>query len=223
MNVQEIITYALGALYVVAIFFGIFAIGYVAIRVRRARRTLKEMITKKIGANIQLTSDDLVHMGKGLDLNRLSVGRCLNQLLVEEADGQRFADIRRLISEMEKEEPFDDLPDEVKPSLQRLAELADASQVKSDQLILVPIQKTLASYVELKDEVAKGRKVGRFMNAIAVLGFIIGAWGLYLTSKSPDAKDMEIIVRRAVLAASASSDDLAKNGIKPRSALEKGQ
>ncbi|MCP1173645.1 hypothetical protein [Ralstonia chuxiongensis] len=204
MNIQSIITYILVALYGIMLILGIFIITFSAIRAIKSREAIRNKITAKLEANIKLTSDDLVNMGKGLNLNRESVAKCLNQLLADEADAQRFLDIRRLVSEMEKEEPFNDLPGEVKPSLLRLSELADASQVKSDQLVLIPIQKTLASYVELKDEVAKGRKVGRFMNMVAVLGFIIGAWGLYLTAKSPDAKDIDAIVRRAMLSVSTS-------------------
>jgi hypothetical protein len=179
---------------------GIFMTVYMAVRVRKSRRTMKDNLSRKISAGVSLVAADLVNMGKGLDLNRFSVNRCLNQLLCEEDDSQRFIELRRLISEMEKEDPFDELPDEVKPSLVRLSEISDASPLKSDHLLLIPVQKTLAAYVELKAEIGKGKTFARIMNALAIAGFIIGAWGFYLTLKSPDAKDIDTIDRRAVAA-----------------------
>lgn len=222
MNAQSIITNVLAGLYVFALIFSVFAMIYFKIRLEKARGELKNKINKKLDANIKLTPDDLVNIGKGMNLNRVSVGKCLSQLLADEADSHRFIEIRRLISEMERAEPFDELPEEVKPSLLRLGELMETSTVKSDQLILAPIQKTLASYVELKDEVAKGRKLGYFMNALAVLGFIIGAWGVYLTSKSPDSRDIDTIVRRAISAASISGEiQENKEGPKSRPTIDK--
>lgn len=112
---------------------------------------------------------------------------------------------RLLSAQLAKEEPFDDLPEEVKPSLVRLSELCDGSKIKSDQLLLTPIQKTLGSFVELKAETEKTKTRTKWVNIVGIFSFIIGAWGFYLTWKTPDAKDIESAVGRALSAHENSS------------------
>lgn len=168
---------------------------------RKARRALKENLLEKFHADIQLSINDVINMAKGSDLARPSVGKCLNQLLSTTNDPATFKELQRLTAELEKEEPFDDLPEEVKPSLVRLMELCDASSVKSDKYLLSPLQKTLGTYVELKTEVEKNRTKAKWLNIAGIVSLIVGMWSFYLTWKSPDVKDIEAAVKRAVSAA----------------------
>jgi hypothetical protein len=55
----------------------IFITVYMAVRVRKYRRTMKDNVSRKIDAGVSLVAGDLINMGKGLDLNRFSVNRCL--------------------------------------------------------------------------------------------------------------------------------------------------
>lgn len=165
---------------------------------RKARRELKLNLLEKFKASIPLSINDVINMAKGADLARPSVGKCLNQLLSDTNDPHIFKEIQRLTAELEKEEPFDDLPEEVKPSLVRLVELCEASPVKSDKYLLSPVQKTLGSYVELKAEVEKNRTKAKWVNIAGIVSLIVGMWSFYLTWKSPDVKDIEAAVKRAV-------------------------
>lgn len=169
---------------------------------RKARRELKLNLLEKFKASIYLSINDVINMAKGADLARSSVGKCLNQLLSDTNDPNTFKEIQRLTAELEKEEPFDDLPEEVKPSLVRLVELCEASSVKSDKYLLSPVQKTLGAYVELKAEVEKNRTKAKWVNIAGIVSLIVGMWSFYLTWKSPDVKDIEAAVKRAVAAPS---------------------
>lgn len=167
---------------------------------RRGRRELKSSILKKIEQGILLSGEDVNSMARGAGLARASVSVCLNQLLLETHDGDVFKSLKRLTVENERTEPFEDLPLEVKPSLTRIQELITASEQKSDAQILAPIQQTLGTYVEQKADLASAKRVGRWVNLVSVIGFIVGLWGFYLAWKSPDATEMERIVRSAISA-----------------------
>jgi hypothetical protein len=165
---------------------------------RKARDLLRESICKKMACGIQLSAADVIYMAKGVGMQRPGVNRTVCQLLHDTNDHQWYQQLKALAVQLEKEEPFDDLPEEVKPSLVRLSELCEESQQKSDHLLLMPIQKTLGSYVELKTETEKTKKQTKLVNTIGIVSFIIGVWGFYLTLKSPDAKDIETAVTRAL-------------------------
>lgn len=169
---------------------------------RRARRELKLNLQAKFKASISLAINDVINMAKGAGLARPSVWTCLNQLLSETNDPQFFKEIQRLTAELAKEEPFDDLPEEVKPSLVRLVDLCEASSLKSDRYLLSPVQKTLGAYVELKAEVEKNRTKAKWLNIAGVVSLIVGMWSFYLTWKSPDVKDIELAVKRAIVSSS---------------------
>ena len=179
---------------------------------RKARQELKLNLLEKFNASISLSINDVINMAKGADLARPSVGKCLNQLLSDTNDPNIFKEIQRLTAELEKEEPFDDLPEEVKPSLVRLVELCEASSVTSDKYLLSPVQKTLGTYVELKAEVEKNRTKAKWVNIAGIVSLIVGMWSFYLTWKSPDVKDIEAAVKRAVVTSSQEPGSAVQGG-----------
>lgn len=116
----------------------------VALDKRRGRAELKASILVKLMASIALSAKDVNTMARGAGLARASVSKCLSQLLLETNDQQAFASLQKLAADLEKTEPFEDLPPEVKPSLVRLQELIEESSQKSDVHLLSPIQRALA-------------------------------------------------------------------------------
>ena len=206
MDLDKVLSIALLSAYAIIFIIGATAMSFIALRKRKARHSLRESISKKIAGGIQLSATDIITMAKGVGLLRPSVNRTVYQLLNDTNDPQLFQQLKTLSGQLEKEEPFDDLPEEVKPSLIRLSELCDESQQKSDQFLLAPIQKTLGSYVELKVDTEKTKKQTKWVNTIGVVSFIIGIWGFYLTWKSPDAKDIETAVARALSTQTSGPD-----------------
>ncbi|WP_158530070.1 hypothetical protein [Delftia acidovorans] len=198
MDIEKVLSITLFSAYGIIFLIGGVGISFVTLEKRKARRSLRESISKKMTGGIQLSAADIITMAKGVGLQRPSVNRIVYKLLHDTYDPQLFQQLKALSGQLEKEEPFDDLPEEVKPSLIRLTELCDGSQQKSDQFLLTPIQKTLGSYVELKAEAEKTKKQTKWVNTIGIVSFIIGTWGFYLTWKSPDAKDIEAAVARAL-------------------------
>jgi hypothetical protein len=177
----------------------------VALDKRRGRAELKASILVKLMASIALSAKDVNTMARGAGLARASVSKCLSQLLLETNDQQAFASLQKLAADLEKTEPFEDLPPEVKPSLVRLQDLIEESSQKSDVHLLSPIQRALGSYVEQKAELESSKRVGKWMNLISIIGFIVGLWGFYFAWKSPDAKEMEAVFRKVIAAPSSQS------------------
>ena len=214
MAFDKILNYLFLGIYAGGITTFIAVMTKVALDKRRARQQLKSSILAKLGNGIQLAPNDLTTMAKGLSLARVSVTKCLSQLIVETDDQALFEKLRTLAAALEKTEPFEDLPQEVKPSLVRLQELIESSAQKSDVHLLSPLQRSLGAFVELKAEVESSKKVAKWMNLISIIGFIVGLWGFYFAWKSPDVKDMETVVKNVMqstidahyLAPSAASD-----------------
>lgn len=199
LNIIFIIVYIGG----VALFVVLMA--KVTIDKRRGRTELKASILAKLKASIAISAKDVNTMARGAGIARTSVSQVLSQLLLEANEQQAFASLQKLAADLEKTEPFEDLPPEVKPSLVRLQELIDVSSQKSDIHLLSPIQRALGSYVEQKAELESSKRVGKWMNLISIIGFIVGLWGFYFAWKSPDAKEMEAVFRKVIAAPSLPS------------------
>lgn len=187
-------------LYVVGIVSFIVVMMKVEIDKKRGRAELKNSIAMKLKASIALSGEDVIIMARGAGLARASVSKCLSQLLLETHDQEIFRSLQKLATDIEKTEPFEDLPSEVKPSLIRLHELIESSTQKSDAHLLAPIQRTLGTYVDQKAEFESAKRIGKWINLISIIGFIVGLWGFYFAWKSPDSSEMEAVFRKVLSA-----------------------
>lgn len=205
MDLNKVLNIIFIVVYVGGVALFVVLMAKVAIDKRRGRTELKASILAKLKATIALSAKDVNTMARGAGIARASVSKVLSQLLLEANEQQAFASLQKLAADLEKTEPFEDLPPEVKPSLVRLQELIDVSSQKSDIHLLSPIQRALGSYVEQKAELESSKRVGKWMNLISIIGFIVGLWGFYFAWKSPDAKEMEAVFRKVIAAPSLPS------------------
>lgn len=113
------------------------------------------------------------------------------------------------MAEIEKEEPFDELPDEVKPSLSRLSKLIEKSNDSADKHILLPVTTALTKYVELKVEQEKAKKQTNRAYVITIISFVVGAISFYFTLKSPSEADIKKAMEQ-VLSEKASNVPVQK-------------
>lgn len=175
---------------------------------KRSIRVLKAAIVKKLEGGIALNARDVNTMARGTGLYRKSVTEAIAQLLLEVTDPKQHAAIQQLSIDLEKTEPFEDLPPEVKPSLLRLQELTEKTGSVSDLHILSPIQRALGSYMEQKADQEKAKKWSKWVNFMTVVGFVVGLWGFWFAWNSPSSKEMETIFR-TVLAAQGAKGSTA--------------
>ena len=198
----------IAALYVLMIGGAVVYLSWMTLQRRKNMERMRANVSKKLAANVSLSAKDVVYIGRGFDLSAKSSRDVIYKLYTDTDDLTPFSILKTLVSDIEKEEPFDELPDEVKPSLCRLGKLIENSADMSDKHILMPITATLNKYVELKSEQDKARKQTNRAYVITVISFVVGAISFYFTLKSPSEGDIkkaleQVMTERAANGATA--------------------
>jgi hypothetical protein len=192
MSINEYMNLIVTAFYAVAFLIFLTVLPYMYLRKRRNIKVLESQIKSKIENGITLDPKLLNDFGKALGLGHFSSREPVYKLLLECNEVERFNEINDLLQKIKKEEPFDDMPDEVKPSLIRITDLVEKSEDASDKHLLLPINKILAKYVELEANKEKLKSRSRWSFSISVISILVGAWSLY---QSPSLSDIEKIVK----------------------------
>jgi len=164
---------------------------------------MQQFILQKINDGVDMTAKDVVYIGRGLKLSPVSSREVVFQTLVSNPDSKIFTSINRLIENIEKEEPFDELPDEVKPSLSRLSYILEKPENSVDRHILSPITAVLAKYVDLKAEHEKSKRHTYRAYLITIVSFLVGSISFYYTLNTPSASDIrqtmeQVLTERAL-------------------------
>ena len=164
---------------------------------------LQADLKEKINANIELDSKDIVLLGRAHFLSPSNSRTALYRVYQDVKDPESFKKLKILVSEVEKEEPFDTMPDEVKSSLLRVSNLLSKSDEESDKHVLTPITNILTKYNELLEE-QKASKIKTNRAYVATLvSLVIGVVSIVYAYNAPSASD---------IAAEVSETLSAKNG-----------
>ena len=187
---QETINLLIGSIYIFAILFAIVVGTSIVIIDKKRSRFMKANLKEKIKSKIELTASDVVNIGKAFRLTPYQSRRVVYQIFSEINDKESFYKLKALVNEIEKEEPFDDLPEEVKPSMIRLTSLASSSSEPNDKQLLSPISHTLKKYVDLLAEQDLLKKKTNRAWLVTLVSFVIGAISFYFTVTAPTASDI---------------------------------
>lgn len=194
----EFSTYIVAAIYSLVTASGIVYLSWINIKRRKSRESMRSNIEKKLQANVTLTAKDIIHIGRGLGLSPQDSRNAVFGLHAQVDDKATFSTLRALTSELEKEELFDELPDEVKPSLSRISRLIEQSVDSADKNVLLPLTTTLAKYVELKAEQEKAKQQTYRAYVITIISFVIGSVSFYYTLRSPTAADIKMEMQKVM-------------------------
>jgi hypothetical protein len=187
---SDSLRYGVFALYAVLLIgMFVFALWIKRTRDRRISQ-LQEDLKSKIEAGFKLTSKDIVIIGRAYDLSAKNSREALYRVYKGIKNPDEFEKLKDLVAEIEKEEPFDTMPDEVKPSLLRVSELSYKSGEESDKHILTPITNILTKYQELLEEQKKTRKQTNIAYMLTIVSFIVGAVSLYFAVTAPTASEI---------------------------------
>lgn len=187
---QELLNIFMAVFYITAIVFMVLFVSWLKIQRRKNSEAMRKNIISKFSSEIALTAKDVVHIGKAFDLSAHQARKVIYDIYSEANEKGEFNKLQELIRDIEKEEPFDELPDEVKPSLIRLTKISESSGEESDKHILSPIVQTLNKYVELKSEQEKLKKQTNRAYVITIISFIFGAVSTYFTISAPSATEI---------------------------------
>lgn len=205
---KSVLNLIIGGLYIAAMTFAL-GVAMSALLIERKRRiSLKKNLQKKIESDIELTASDVMNIGKSYKLPPSQSRRILYSVYADIDDKDGFAKLKKLVSDLEKEEPFDDLPEEVKPSMLRLQELSEASPTLSDKSILTPISHSLNKYVELQAEEEKLKKKTNRAWFITLISFVVGLVSFYFTVTAPTANDIATQLKK--IQSKQTNDDLSQ-------------
>jgi len=185
-----------GSYILIFIAFAVF-MSWITIQRRKNADAMRKNIYAKLKTGLNLSSKDIVNIGKSFDLTAFQSRKVIYKIFSDAEEKESFERLKKLVQEIEAEEPYDDMPDEVKPSLVRLSKIVEESEEKSDKHILAPITGTLTKYVELKSEQEKLKKQTNRAYVVTVVSFVVGAISFYFTLISPSAKDIATEIQKA--------------------------
>lgn len=188
---KDLFNLFIAVLYIVLIVGAGVFLSWMTIQKRKNKERMRSNVVKKLAKNVTLSAKDIIHIGRGYDLSPQSSRDVVFKLHADVDDPASFSTLKALVAEIEKEEPFDELPDEVKPSLSRLSKLIEQSNDSADKHILLPVTTTLTKYVELKAEQEKAKKQTNRAYVITIISFVVGAISFYFTLKSPSETDIK--------------------------------
>jgi hypothetical protein len=166
---------------------------------REKRRThIRALLQKKIDANIELSIKDVIDVGHGAGVSSASTTDALYELFSEAADERLHKQLRKLIDDLHRDEPFEGYPAEVRPSMARIAALCEASPQSSDRELMHPLKKILEEYVTMKSDHQTMKKQNRISYAIAIISFFIGVVGLIFAFTGPSKDFISSEIRKAL-------------------------
>jgi len=150
------------------------------------RRHLRDNIREKLQANVALSTADILNIGRGLGSSRDVSIEVIYELLADAKEEKEVKEIKALIDDILKKEPFEDVPEEVKSSMIRLAELCSGAQNESDKNLLIPIRRALADYKVMQKDHDIIRARNKVSYVIAIISFCVGIIGLILAFRTPN-------------------------------------
>lgn len=153
-------------------------------------RNLQADLLTKITNDFELTPQDITLIGRAYGLSAASSRLALYRAYKDIDQKENFQKLKSLVEQLQKDEPFDTMPDEVKPSLSRISCLTSESPLESDRHLLTPITNILTKYQDLLEEQKKTKKQASIAYTLTIASFIFGAISLYFAFMSPSAQDI---------------------------------
>ncbi|HHQ4600287.1 TPA: hypothetical protein ACSP82_001156 [Aeromonas veronii] len=202
---KEVLNLFMAVFYIAVMAGALVFVFWMTIQKRKNMESMKGNIKQKLSSSVSLSAKDITLIGRSFDLSPKSSRDVIYRLYAEVDEPTTFSVLKKLVVEIEKEEPFDELPDEVKPSLSRLLKIIESSQDDSDKHILLPITSTLNKYTELKSEQEKTKKQTNRAYIITIISFVVGAISFYFTLKSPSDVDIKRAMEQVLIERSATN------------------
>lgn len=182
--------YGVFALYALIIIGMLGLVFWVSVKREKKINNLQSDLKNKVTSGFNLNSKDISLLGQAHDLSPKSARLALYRVYKDMDKAEDFEKLKTLVQEIQKEEPFDTMPDEVKPSLLRISELSHQSDSESDKQILTPVTNILTKYQELVEEQKKTRKQANIAYLLTIVSSILGAVSLYFAFSAPTAKEI---------------------------------
>jgi len=176
-------------LYVVLLLTASVFVSVIIVKDKKNLAFLKQNLAKKIKSEVLLTASDVIVLGRSYKLTPNQSRRVLYEIYRDIDDPIPFEKLKMLVEEVKKDEPIDELPEEVKPTMVSISKLID-SQEGYESHFLAPLFGTLSKYSDLISEREKLKRRSLFISFLGIVSFLLGAVSFYITINTPDATDI---------------------------------
>lgn len=215
---QGALTVALMA--TVAVMAGAFSSAQVSLRDRRQRgdqerreSKLRERILNRLANDIEVTTKDLERFRNALELNQHQAKRVVDDMYSEELSEQVttavIGKLDALLGDLEAKQPFDNLPEEVRPSLIRIEKTLSASSDEEDKAVLTPVVNALHTSVKLARQQRRLSFHRNIAYGIGAASLVVGLAALLL---SPSADDLAKHVAAEIAQSATGTKNISPGG-----------
>ncbi|EGQ8047447.1 TPA: hypothetical protein GRR81_25260 [Vibrio parahaemolyticus] len=170
-------------------------LGYILYELYRRKKKTQELeiaLKNKLDSNIEITNQDLNTFSQAYEIPEFKARLALYRTFKDCNDPVQYEKLKVLVKEVRQQEPFDSMPDEVKPSLVRISELISSSELESDKHVLSPITNVFGKYKELLEKQRKSHKRELVAYFFTILGTIFGLISLYFAFVAPTSGDIAL-------------------------------
>lgn len=197
-SLQEVLTWLVVSLYVISM-ITLLPLGiYAFISDQKKRRLFSKDISEKISANINVDAELVRQISKARNIKEGMAVSIIRKLMAEsrnKEDNDLYLDLCKKLEEIT---PYSELPQDIRASLLKIKEIVGKSVSEHDNHVMEPIVSNLFNYIELKQDYAKTKKINFYLNILTVISFFIGAWGVYLSSNTPNIHEIKNVVQNVV-------------------------
>ncbi len=190
MNINIILAWLMVIAYAIIILIFLIGIPYTFWNREKRKKQFKSAINYFLDKNENLNLRDIINMRDALDINEYQSRRIIKSLYLDIAENQniKLEKIRLLQYVVEKEEPFEGCPHELKPSLIEIREIIKKHKPENSELLL-PVVKDLKEFNKMNQEYSKIKRQNKLAFWITIFGFILSIIGLLYTITATPSSD----------------------------------
>ncbi|WP_343619631.1 hypothetical protein [Acinetobacter proteolyticus] len=198
ITINELANWAIVISYSGLFIFAIFVFIYTGIKTKVNKNKFKLGLKNKIDNGFVITIDDFMRMLRISNINIQTANNVISELIFDNQDLEKEKIYQGFIKQIEKVEPFGNLPKELNLIIQRLIEVIETTDSKSDRYLLIPLQQALERSKVIEDKQRKSKNMNLFVFLMGLFSFVISFGGLYISAKSPTKEEISKIVIDAV-------------------------
>lgn len=195
MNLNIILGWLMAIAYAIMIMMFLIGFPYVFWNRKKREKQFKTTINQFLDKDENLNLRDIISMREALDINEYQSRQIIKALYFDINNDEinknqqiTLEKIRLLQDAIEKEEPFEGCPNELKPSLIEIREIIKKHKPDNSELLL-PLVKDLKEFNKMSQEYSKIKWQNKIAFWITICGFILSVIGLLYTITATPSSD----------------------------------
>lgn len=158
----------------------------------KKKRKFRDVIHQFLHKGENLDLNDIINMRDALDLSEYDSRKIIKGLYLDIPKHQtiNLEKVRAIQNAIEKEEPFEGCPHELKPSLIEIREIIKKNNPENSELLL-PVVKDLKEFNKIQQEYSKIKWQNKMAFWFTIFGFFLSLIGLiYGVTTTPSSDEI---------------------------------